>query len=140
MSEAQKRWDKAKRRGQYVSQGPAALVAEIERLEHRNADLARERDAESKRIDLAAERIAMLLGERDTAIAERDGAVGASNVFMASNGFLTSDVLELRARVQRLTEALTNIGEECRKFPIKNGLAFRVESMTLNALNPEPKP
>jgi septal ring factor EnvC (AmiA/AmiB activator) len=41
----------------------------------------------------------------------------------------------LKAQIAAKDVALTRIVNECSRFPIKDGLAFRVESIALNGLN-----
>jgi hypothetical protein len=41
----------------------------------------------------------------------------------------------LEAQIAAKDVALTRIVNECSRFPIKDGLAFRVESIALNGLN-----
>jgi chromosome segregation ATPase len=41
----------------------------------------------------------------------------------------------LKAQIAAKDAALTHIVNECSRFPIKDGLAFRVESIALNGLN-----
>jgi len=44
---------------------------------------------------------------------------------------------EAKAKVRALQTAVQAIIDECRAFPIKPGLAFRCESIALNALEEE---
>jgi len=47
---------------------------------------------------------------------------------------LEADLAEARAQIEVKDVALTRIVNECSRFPIKDGLAFRVESIALNGL------
>jgi len=44
-------------------------------------------------------------------------------------------IRDLETQVEVKDVALTRIVNECSRFPIKDGLAFRVESIALNALS-----
>jgi hypothetical protein len=46
----------------------------------------------------------------------------------------TKYVRDLEAKVERMRTALEKIAAECSTFPIKDGLAFRCESIARNVL------
>jgi hypothetical protein len=48
---------------------------------------------------------------------------------------LSFELEKARAQIEAKDVALTRIVNECSRFPIKDGLAFRVESIALNGLN-----
>ena len=47
---------------------------------------------------------------------------------------LNAELREARAQIAAKDAALTQIVNECSRFPIKDGLAFRAESIALNGL------
>jgi cell division septum initiation protein DivIVA len=86
------------------------------------------------------------IGRLHKEIEALEAQIAAKDAAMAHLATVTLENLAgLRALIEVKDVALTRIVNECSRFPIKDGLAFRVESTALNGLaaparEPEQKP
>ena len=66
----------------------------------------------------------------------RDGRV---DLYAAQCSVTAMELLALRARVAKLEAVLKDVAKECSTFPIRDGLAFRCESIARAALKDTPQ-
>jgi len=118
-----------------LDRGPAASVEAQAEIKHwRERAEAAEKRAEKLTAGLQVLSTTFYKGDQHQDYAKH--VLAAPSDFMSVPA--ADVVLSLKARAEAAEKALREIATECSTFPIKNGLAFRCESIARAALGAKP--